>query len=885
MGSPLTDGFASAMRDAGLEPPASIEAGQLHRFPAPGKSRSNRAAWCRLFPDGAGGVFGDWSTGIFGSWQAKRDAPLTPAERAEFRRRVEEARRQAEAEREAIHAEAATRASSIWNAAQPAPADHAYLVRKGIKPSGARLHDGALVVQIRCDGALVSLQFIAPDGSKKFLPGGRVAGGYFAIGTTQGAAGLCIAEGFATAAGIHAATGHPVAVAFNCGNLLPVAQAMRGKFPDLPLIICADDDAGTDGNPGLTKAREAASAVGALLAVPDFGPDRPAGATDFNDLAAHGLEAVRACVEAAAPVCDTAKSEAGRQSFPYNGGRFEVSKAAGVVYIQSRDGEEQPPRWICAELRVSAKTRDAASNEWGRLLTWRDADGVEHRWPMPLELLQGDGADVRRELARRGLDISPARAARDLLGAYVQTAPVAARARCVDRLGWSGGAFVTPGAAIGGEGEEIVFQHPGGAEPAFSEAGTAAAWRDSVGALASGNSRLIFAISAAFAGPLADIAGEPGGGFHLRGPSSCGKSTALAAAASVWGDPARYPRLWRATANGLEGLAALHNDGLLILDELGQLDPRAAGESAYLLANGQGKTRAARTGTARQAARWRLLFLSAGEVSLSTLMASAGHKPHAGQEVRLCDISADAGAGLGLFEDLRGHATPAALALAIKDAAAKCHGAVGMAWLRRVVADRQRLGEIITDGVAQFVDEALPEGASAQAQRVARRFGLVAVAGELATHYGLTTWRESEAADAAHKCFASWLEGFGGTTPREDAAALAQVRAFIESHGASRFEQVDADGPQRVIVNRAGFVRTDPATGQREYLVLPEAYRREVCQGLDHKAVTAALIRAGWLTPAADGTPSQKPRLRGFGTMRCYVLNGRLWEDDYATEA
>ena len=104
--------------------------------------------------------------------------------------------------------------------------------------------------------------------------------------------------------------------------------------------------------------------------------------------------------------------------------------------------------------------------------------------------------------------------------------------------------------------------------------------------LAQGNSRLVFALSVAFAGPLANVAGEDSGGFHIRGGTSIGKSTALKVAASVWGDPVAYPRLWRATANGLEGLAALHNDGLLILDELSQIDPKEAGEAAYLLANG-----------------------------------------------------------------------------------------------------------------------------------------------------------------------------------------------------------------------------------------------------------------------------------------------------------
>jgi len=125
--------------------------------------------------------------------------------------------------------------------------------------------------------------------------------GWYPIGPLNGT--VCIAEGFATAMSIHEATGHAVAVAFDAANLEPVAKSLRKKFPDVGLILCADDDDKTVGNPGLTKAAEAARAVGGLVAVPDFGADHPEGATDFNDL--HqicGAEAVkRAIANAQAP--------------------------------------------------------------------------------------------------------------------------------------------------------------------------------------------------------------------------------------------------------------------------------------------------------------------------------------------------------------------------------------------------------------------------------------------------------------------------------------------------------------------------------------------------------------------------------------------------------
>lgn len=557
----------------------------------------------------------------------------------------------------------------------------------------------------------------------------------------------------------------------------------------------------------------------------------------------------------------------------YAGGRFEVSER-GVFFIGTdKDGEELPPLWVCSALHVRAMTRDAKSGEWGRLLEWHDKDGVRHQWAMPLELLQGDGADVRRELARLGLEITPGKKGRDLLAAFLQVWEVEARARCVDRLGWHGPVYVTPAESIGQAGELVVFQNAHAIEPAFSVAGTADDWRDSVARLAAGNSRLVFALSVAFAGPLADVVGEDSGGFHFRGSSSSGKTTALKAAASVWGSPSTYPRLWRATTNGLEGLAALHNDGLLILDELSQIDPKEAGEAAYLLANGQGKARASRTGTARQSARWRLLFLSAGEESLTALMARAGKKANAGQEIRLADIDADAGAGMGAFEVLHDQPGPAALALAVKDAATKYHGAAGVSWLRAVVAERKNIADSLPAKIRAFVQEAAPGDAAGQVLRVARRFALVACAGELATGYGLTGWADGEATMAAKKCFAAWLESFGGTGNREERAMLSQVRAFFEAHGASRFAHIDDTFPEvnQRIVNRAGFYR-DTEGGEREYLVLPEVFRREVCQGFDEKRGKAALLDAGMLIPGKDGKPAQLLRLPGIGPTRAYVL-------------
>ncbi len=338
--------FRAAICDAGLSPPDMIESGKLHRFAGIGKGQSNTSGWCKLFDDGMGGVYGDWSQDFSANWQAARSAPFTTAQREAFNRQMAESRAAALAAREDAQSVAANKAAGIWRAALAATDDHPYLVRKGIKAHGTRLRNGSLVIPLREGAVLHSLQFIDVDGSKRFLSDGRVKGCYTSIGTTKDAAAICVCEGFATGASIHEATGYPVAVAFNAGNLEAVVMATRAKLPDMPIILCADDDVATDGNPGLSKATAAALAVNGKLAIPEFGETRPDGCTDFNDLATHcGAEAVKRCIAAASV-------PAGQLHQPPNNEAPREVLALGVplgrfvTLVSANDIAPEPIHWL-----------------------------------------------------------------------------------------------------------------------------------------------------------------------------------------------------------------------------------------------------------------------------------------------------------------------------------------------------------------------------------------------------------------------------------------------------------------------------------------------------------------------------------------------------------
>jgi len=323
--------FREAIAAAGLTPPDAIEAdGKLHRFPSNGK-RGDDAGHYVLHLDGIpAGHFGCWRAGIAQTWRADLGRKLSPVEAAAHAARVEAMRREREAEEARRHAEARELAGKRYDVARPADPAHPYLVAKGVKPHGIRQEGELLLVPMRDRDGLHSLQTIDGSGNKRFLTGGRVAACYHSFGKAGDT--VCIAEGYATGASIHEATGYPVAVAFNAGNLEAVARTLRAKLPDARIILCADDDAATPGNPGRTRATEAARAIGGLVALPDFGPDRPEGATDFNDMAQNrGAEAVREAVErATAPGVPEAQPAAPSAAAADSGPRVELQCASDV---------------------------------------------------------------------------------------------------------------------------------------------------------------------------------------------------------------------------------------------------------------------------------------------------------------------------------------------------------------------------------------------------------------------------------------------------------------------------------------------------------------------------------------------------------------------------
>lgn len=590
---------------------------------------------------------------------------------------------------------------------------------------------------------------------------------------------------------------------------------------------------------------------------------------DAADLLARGWTAAHAALLMQDP--DTlhhlgpaaSKVEASKASEAPTASRFQLD-AKGVWLIET----DRAPRWVCAPVEPVAMVRDPKNSGWGLLVEFFDPDKTLHRVIVPAALFRGDGAEVAGLLLDQGLRIAPR--GRPALVEFLQTASPKGRARVTQRTGWhdagpEGAAFVLPSGAIGPNAGAWIYESEGGAPSTFALRDNLKYWRAEVASLCSGNTRLLFAVSVCFAAPMLYLIGGESGGFHFRSNSSDGKTTALRVAASVCGG-ADFMQRWRATSNGLEALASAHCDAPLLLDELAQMDPREAGETCYMLANGSGKSRAGRTGGARDRASWRLLFLSCGEIGLSEHLGEIGKTPRAGQELRLAEIPADAGAGLGVFENLHDYATGSDFAKALDRAARRYYGTAFHAFVAELVKNQEAAPELVREAQRKFEAHCLNDAAHGQARRVAGRFALVGAAGELATKWGITGWEPGEAIQAARTCFDAWLSRRGGQGNQEEKAMLRQVREFIRRKGESAFtdwdrpaNDTDKHAPGKP--DRAGYRRgCHDAEGNdaQEYFLFNEAWRGVVCKGHDAAAVGRLLVAKGY---CRKGSETDRPWL------------------------
>ncbi|ERK05719.1 DNA primase [Pantoea sp. AS-PWVM4] len=742
------------------------------------------------------------------------------------------------------------------------------LLDKPFSMAGMSFGTGSALIPLTdIAGNITGGQLISPEGEKCLLPGSQLSGAFIQVSTSpvEPPEQVIITEGFATGITVSMLADGLILAAVAATNLVKVAQQIRQRWPEARIILAGDNDL-LDGkeNTGRIQAEKAAKSVDGWVTLPptrhkadwdDFrreNGEQRAREAFMDEMALHGKGLTRL-------------PQGFRLTKEYLWYDKQVNKSDGDTEIRNIK--------ICSPLRVTAITSDADGSNYGRLLEWEDTNGISRKWAMPMELLGGSGEELRRVLLVNGLSyININGMARAHLMEYISLCKPDRKVTCVNKTGWHGGVYVLQDEVIGRDAQSVILQTSSVQGRDFRVNGTTEEWREQIGRFCIGNARVAFAVSLAFASPLLSLVGMSGGGYHLKGESTDGKTTTMKVAASVCGGT-DFWHTWRSTGNALEGTASRRNDATLMLDEIREVDGREAGNIAYMLANGQGKARARTDGSVRETNRWNLLFLSTGELSLVEHAANAGERTYAGVEVRMIQIPSDSGL-YGVFEELHGFSGGKALAEHLEQSVTQHHGAPFRDWLHQIT---QNLPEVTSQARAMLKDftrRLTPQDAGNQVGRAVTRFALVAMAGELATRAGITGWPEGEAYKAAERCLASWMADRGHAANQEDKAALEQICDFMTRNQFSRF--ADWYDERNRPAAMMGFRKVDKGGNDSDpvttFYVLPSGWK-EICKGFDARKVARLCVAAGWLEPGSEGRTQTSARLPEIGVKRVYQFN------------
>ena len=484
-------------------------------------------------------------------------------------------------------------------------------------------------------------------------------------------------------------------------------------------------------------------------------------------------------------------------------------KNEGLYFIKEKhgkDGLEIEEVRIGDPIDVIGETRNSENHGWGLYLQWHDRDKIRHLWAMPKSMLSGDGNELMGELFDRGWNGDP-QYKRQLVR-YLMMVRSCFRIRCASHVGWHGSqdgsmVYVLPDTILGASTacEKVVLQ-TNSSRTGYAVLGSLEKQKELFG-LCIGNSRLLLALTASFAGPLLAPAGMSGGGFHLYGGTSTGKSTALHVAGSVWDNCEVLPT-WRATDNALEAVFSLHSDNLTILDEIGQAPDNAVANIVYMAANGRGKQRAKSNSMLRSSYQWRTMILSNGEMRCITKIELSGKKSQAGQEVRLVDIPADAGCGKGLFEDLHGYQDGNAFSMALKEMATQNYGHAGRAFIEHIATKMDEIKKTISPALKKLVSGFCPDESDGQVKRVAQRFALCAYTGMLLIEAGLLPCSTEQILASIKLCFEAWIRERGGVG---SAAEKPFLKIGFQMNREGPFAAVYAYHARRGLLHRMDVLR------------------------------------------------------------------------------
>ena len=822
------------------------------------------------------------------------------------REKARELERELEAAEKRIQTIAKEKAQAEHEAENPATGQEPYLVGKGIGayPGVTALSDGSIrIPACNIDNEFYTVQTVSPDGGKCFYPDAPAADAFYSFPAREGVDPnvILIGEGFATAASAHEATGYSTLAALSASNIENVARAVRDRFPSAELVFLADNDnaCADNDNTGCLAAYHAAVNYGGVFAVP---PAEDGCSADVNDLylQKNGPEKVKELIENVRKTLRYSNLPAGFEIIPQG-------KNAGLYYTLPPKSELDPGERhrLGAPLLPDAFSRTEGSINWGVQVSWLDPDENAHSTIIPMAELGKDRSDWYSNLLAGGWCGDP-RYKQEVLMFLCMLERNLARVRMAEQVGWykDHPLYVLPDRNIGipPAGEDIRLQASAAHSAKYAVSGTLDDWKQNVAGLAPGNPTLVFALCMPLVGPILNLAQMGSVGFHYRGWTSSGKSSAAELASSIDGSPVNIKITWNATINGLEGIAAAHNDGFLFSDEIGEGKVEHVDTMIYMIFNDTGKMRADKLGNPRECKIWRLCLLSTGEKSLKTLLTQCNKNYMGGLAVRLLEIPVEATD----IQSLHGLPDSRTLVDQIKTRTLKYYGSAGQAFREQLVLNysqlKQSLGSEI-ETAANRLCEDYPD-CDPQVRRAAKSFAVASVAGRLASEWDILPISTDEIWETCQAMFKRWIDARGGIENTEKSNIIESVRFYVEKYGADRFLACSSHEKLKTIILEDGTEAQFPTniyelTGEYEhsrtpaqsagyrymgrdacvYYCTPAVFEKEIIKGYDKKKANEILRKAGILLCGEADRPTNKISDSNRSRMPYYVLSGAKLRD------
>lgn len=816
----------------------------------------------------------NFSAGIEGRYYSKDPEDMKPRERKRFLEEEEEF--EANFQKEADNCRVKL-ARKIWKNSEKlkdGEDDHPYLREKKILSHGLRrsISNKLLISGFDENGELRFIQRIYKEQGKCVKKNfGPTKGAFFIIEASgkDKKSPIFIAEGYATGASIHEATGDEVWIAFSADNLKRTAINARNKYKSRKIVICADYDEPHDrfpesGGKGVAKAYEASQAIGNCYVA--VCPNVTGNKTDFNDLASlEGLKKVKKILN---EVLEGEPQNSG--PIPEGFKLIKTGKNAGLYKIKEGKGKDGNKLIRLGPPLDGIALAKSVEQDWSLVVAFQDPDGKMINIFIPQDHIHGERPQWRSLLARKGWKPESS----DYRSIHRYLTLLNPDAHNLDKVGWlNDRCYVLPDAIYGSVGDEqikIVLDER--VKSYYTSSGSFKKWRR-VPNFCIGNPYLMFGVALALAGPLLRFSNLESGGFLIHGRGGIGKTTILMLCASVWGSPTKQNALhsFLATPNSLEEVVAAHNDGSYVLDEISEVKSIDLEAIIYMLGNGIGKSRNNSENKFIKPLHWHNVFLASGEENLAKKLSGAYKAKRTGEEARF--------AGLQLkkedIKNLHGYEDSASFINHIRSIVLENYGLAGRKFLEKIT--QPEILEKIKRELPKFIREfryTLSNVNEGIIDRVANRFAIIAYAAKLAVSFEILP-EEFANTDYIETCFNNWFTKYGPGSVSQDDQILDRIYSTLKDNKSERFIDVrDFENYDEAFVENAwGYTGYDKKGCKPEdYIFLPEEFIQIVCKGYGENQVKTILNQRKMLRHEHENRNYMRISLPELGQKKVYVI-------------